>query len=142
MKWFGRPKAKMSESNATDDQIKLIEAQTSAKEVASKYIGRSAIPWIVLLVAMGVFSAAILPVEALPAVIGLVSTATMALIGILTGITGTKEKEEKPEFKVINSLIERLDRHEPMRVDVDAGKVIVSKGEDTVALIKTQQQDK
>lgn len=130
------------ESKPTDDvdsQIKLIEAQASAKEVASKYIGRSAIPWIVLLVVVGVVAAAFLPTEALPAVIGLVSTATMALIGILTGITGASQKEEKPEFKVIANLIERLDAKEPMRVDVDSGRVTVSKGEDTVTMAKPKQ---
>lgn len=114
-------------------ELKRLEANATAKEVSSKYIGKSAIPWIVLLVIVGVFSAALLPTESLPAVIGLVSTAAMALIGLLTGITGTKDKEEKPEFTVIKNLIERLDQKEdPMHVAVEDGKVVVAKGEHTI----------
>lgn len=123
------------EQPSVSDKIKLIEAESSAKEVASKKIGRTAIPWIVLLVVVGVAASAFLPSESLPAVIGLVSTAVMALIGMLTGITGTKDKEEKPEYKVINELIQRLDQKEPpMRVDVENGKVTVSKGHDIVTM--------
>lgn len=112
------------------------EGTTSAKEVASKYIGKTAIPWIVLLVVVGVTSSAFLESSTLPAVIGLVSTAVMALIGMLTGITGTKEKEEKPEFKVIQELINRLDRKDPMTVIVEGDKVTVSKGNDSVTTTK------
>ena len=105
------------------------ESQTTAKEVASKYIGKTAIPWIVLLVIVGVVASAFLSTEALPAVIGLVSTAVMAMIAMLSNITGTKEKEEKPEFKVINELIQRLDEaNQPMSVVVDKDKVTVNKG--------------
>lgn len=114
-------------------ELEKLEAQATAKEVASKYIGKSAIPWIVFLVVVGVVSAAFLSTESLPAVIGLVSTAAMALIGMLSGITGTKDKEEKPEFAVIKELINRLDKVEPsMTVDVDGDKVIVKKGENTI----------
>lgn len=110
-------------------ELKKMEQQNSAKEVASKYIGKSAIYWIVLLVIVGVVSSAFLPSESLPAVIGLVSTAVMALITMLASITGTKEKEEKPEFKVINELIQRLDAaNQPMQVTVDKDRVIVTKG--------------
>lgn len=126
------------EHDPVKSQIKLIEAQASAKEVASKYIGRSAIPWIVLLVVVGVVAAAFLPTEALPAVIGLVSTATMALIAILTGITGASPKQEKPEFQVIQNLIERLDQREPMRVNVSDGKVTVQKGQDAIQMNNNQ----
>jgi hypothetical protein len=77
-------------------ELKKMEQTNTAKEVASKYIGKSAVPWIVLLVIVGVVSSAFLPSESLPAVIGLVSTAVMALITMLASITGTKEKEEKP----------------------------------------------
>lgn len=109
------------------------ESTNTAKEVASKYIGKTAIPWIVLLVIVGVVSSAFLSTEALPAVIGLVSTAVMAMIAMLTNITGTKEKEEKPEFKVINELIQRLDdANDPMTVVVDRDKVSVHKGNQTV----------
>lgn len=75
-------------------ELKKFESQSSAKEVASKYIGKSAIPWIVLLVIVGVVSSYFLEPSSLPAVIGLVSTASMALITMLSGITGTKDKED------------------------------------------------
>jgi hypothetical protein len=116
-------------------ELKKLESQNTAKEVSSKYIGKSGIPWIVLLVIVGVVASAFLPTESLPAVIGLVSTAVMALITMLAGITGTKEKEEKPEFKVINELINRLDaatESEPMSVNVDKDKVTVTKGNSSV----------
>ena len=52
---------------------------------------------------------------------------------MIGGITGTKDKEEKPEFQVIQNLIARLDQKEaPMRVDVEDGKVTVRKGDDVV----------
>lgn len=130
-----------------DKEIQLLETQskieqrktegiTSAKEVASKYVGKTAIPWIVLLVIVGVVSSAFLESSTLPAVVGLVSTAVMALIGMLNGITGTKEKEEKPEFKVIQELINRLDRRDPMTVVVEGDKVTVSKGDDSITTTK------
>jgi len=112
-------------------ELKKMEHTNSAKEVASKYIGKTAIHWIVILVVVGVVSSAFLPSESLPAVIGLVSTAVMALITMLAGITGTIEKEEKPEFKVINELIDKLDAataQEPMSVVVDKDTVVVNKG--------------
>jgi len=114
-------------------ELKKLESQNTAKEVSSKYIGKSGIPWIVLLVIVGVVASAFLPTESLPAVIGLVSTAVMALITMLAGITGTKEKEEKPEFKVINELISRLDdANDPMTVVVDKDKVTVNKGNHSI----------
>jgi hypothetical protein len=114
-------------------ELRKLEAASSAKEVASKAIGKSAIVWIVLLVVVGVVSAAFLPSEALAPVIGLVATASMALIQMLVGITGTKEKEEKPEFGVIKELISRMDKEEQsMSVDVEDGKVTVSKGNDRI----------
>jgi hypothetical protein len=116
-------------------ELKKLESQNTAKEVASKYVGKNAIYWIVLLVIVGVVSSAFLPTESLPAVIGLVSTAVMALITMLAGITGTKDKEEKPEFKVINELINKLDAAtapEPMNVVVDKDKVTVNKGGSTM----------
>lgn len=120
-------------------ELKKMEQQNTAKEVASKYIGKSAIPWIVLLVIVGVVSSAFLPSDSLPAVIGLVSTAVMALITMLASITGSKEKEEKPEFKVINELIQRLDEaNEPMTVIVDKDKVTVNKGNNSMTSNREQ----
>lgn len=124
-------------------ELKKLEQANSAKEVASKYIGKSAIPWIVLLVIVGVAASAFLPSESLPAVIGLVSTAVMALITMLASITGTKEKEEKPEFKIINELIQKLDdANEPMTVVVDKDKVTVNKGNHVVESKISEQTKK
>lgn len=118
-------------------ELKKMESQNSAKEVASKYIGKSAIPWIVLLVIVGVISSAFLPSDSLPAVIGLVSTAVMALITMLASITGTKEKEEKPEYHIISELINKLEAaNEPMSVSVMDDKVTVTKGEHSVTSAK------
>lgn len=121
-------------------ELRKLEQQAAAKEVTSKYIGKSAIPWIVLLVVVGVVSSAFLPNETLPAVIGLVSTVVMALITMLANITGTKEKEEKPEFKVINELIRRLDEaNEEMSVHVAGENVTVKKGNSTVTTTPKDQ---
>lgn len=120
-----------------DIDMKKLESQSTAKEVASKYIGKTAIPWIVLLVIVGVASSTFLTTEALPAVVGLVSTAVMAMIGMLSGITQVKEKEEKPEFKIIQDLIRQLDEsNEPMSVVVDGDKVTVTKGNSTITTSK------
>lgn len=126
-------------------ELKKMEQANSAKEVASKYIGKTAIPWIVLMVVIGIIASAFLPSESLPAVIGLVSTAVMALITMLASITGTKEKEEKPEFKVINELINKLDAataQEPMTVVVDKDKVTVNKGEQAVSSLRPSGEQK
>lgn len=124
-------------------ELKKMEQTNTAKEVSSKVIGKTAVPWIVLLVVVGVAASAFLPSESLPAVIGLVSTAVMALISMLSSITGTKEKEEKPEFKVINELIQRLDAaNEPMTVVVDKDKVTVNKGNHSVTSQRPDQDNK
>lgn len=127
------------------DQIKLLkaqaqveldrlESQATAREVAAKTIGKQALVWIFLLVLVGVGSSLVLDSQALPAVIGLVATATMALIQLVNGIVTEAKKEEKPEITIIKELINRLDQKEPpMRVDVQDGKVTVSKGDDKVS---------
>jgi len=114
-------------------ELDKMEAAASSRDVASKAIGKAALIWIFLLVLVGVASSAFLSTEALPAVIGLVATATMALIQMVNGIVNETKKEEKPEITIIKELINRLDQKEPpMRVDVNDGKVTVSKGEDTI----------
>jgi formiminotetrahydrofolate cyclodeaminase len=88
-------------------------------------------------VIVGVLSSAFLPSESLPAVIGLVSTAAMALITMLSGITSSKEKEEKPEIMIINSLIKNLEEaREPMSVTIDGEKVVVQKGMTSISTKK------
>lgn len=114
-------------------ELSKLEATSTAKEVSSKYIGKTAVPWIVLLVVVGVVASAFLDNSTLPAVVGLVSTAVMALIAMVTGITGIKEKEEKPEFKVIHDLLSRLDKEpESMKVEVQDDRVVVTKGKDQI----------
>ena len=122
-------------------EIERLEATNSAREVSSKYIGKTAVPWIVLLVIVGVASAAFMDAASLPAVIGLVSTAVMALITMLATITGTKEKEERPEFTVIKELIDRLDEaNEPMDVTVEKDRVTVNKGRKTITTQRPESQ--
>lgn len=132
-------------SNEKNEELKLraeielakLEAKATAKEVTSKKIGSTAIPWIVLLVIVGVTASAFLPTESLPAIIGLVSTAAMALISMLSGITGTNDKEEKPEFKLLHELVERLDKQEDsMSVEVKDESVVVRKGDDVITTEK------
>ena len=111
--------------------------EKSAKELASKVIGVIGIPAIVLMVGMVIYSAMELTSEALTPIVGMASGVIMALISMIGGITGTRDKEEKPEFQVIKDLIARLDQKEvPMRVDVEDGKVTVKKGDDTVNMEK------
>lgn len=108
-----------------------MEDKSTAKELASKFIGYVGIPAIVLIIAMVIYSAFNLTAEALTPIVGMASGVIMALISMIGGITGTKDKEEKPEFKVINELIQRLDKREvPMQVEIDEGKVKVRKGDD------------
>ena len=110
-----------------------VNEKPSAKEVASGFIGRWGLPAIVLIIGMLIFSAFYLSSEAITPIVGLISGVIMALISLLVGITGTKDKQEKPEFKVIADLIERLDQKEsPMRVDVEKDRVTVRKGDDVV----------
>lgn len=105
----------------------------NAKELASKVIGVIGIPAIVLMVGMVIYSAMELTSEALTPIVGMASGVIMALISMIGGITGTRDKEEKPEFQVIQNLIARLDQKEaPMRVDVTDGKVTVIKGDDEI----------
>lgn len=133
MALFGKSSENERAKILAEIELKKIEANLPAKESTSKSIGKTAVPWIVLLVIVGVVASAFLPAENLPAVIGLVSTAAMALISMLAGITGTKEKEEKHELRIIETLINKLDNKvPPMTVEVDKETVTVSKGEDSV----------
>jgi hypothetical protein len=103
-------KQKNEEKVLTEEQVnsevKLIEAKTkTAKEQASKKIGLWGMPTLIILVGMGIGSSLVLSPEALPAVIGLVSTVAMATISMLQGITGTKEEAEKQQSDIMRDLI-------------------------------------
>lgn len=118
-------------------RLRELEAQAEAKQVASKFIGKWGMPLIVFLVCVGVVSAKMLDSDALTPVIGLVATASMALIQMLSGITGSTVKEEKPEFKIMHDLISRLDKAEqPMSVTVEGDRVTVVKGADKIVTQK------
>ncbi len=119
-------------------EIKLreLEAQSPARDVAGKAIGKQGLFYITLIVVIGVGASIVLENEKIAAVMGLLGAALTALISMLNGIAGATPKQEKPEFEVIRSLIDRLDKLDrkelPMRVNVDGEKVTVSKGDDTV----------
>ena len=119
-------------------EIKLreLEAQSPARDVAGKAIGKQGLFYITLIVMIGVGASIVLENEKIAAVMGLLGAALTALISMLNGIAGATPKQEKPEFEVIRSLIDRLDKLDrkelPMRVNVDGEKVTVSKGDDTV----------
>jgi hypothetical protein len=111
----------------------------SAKEVAGKSIGRFGLFYITLIVMIGVGSSYFLDAAAITAVMTMIGGALVALINMMNGIAGTKDKEDRPEFKVIDGLIQRLDQKEPpMQVTVDGEKVTVSKGHDTVTMKKDE----
>lgn len=121
------------------DQIKLLEAQQSAKDVAGKAIGKQGLFYITLIVIIGVGASIYLDNEKIAAVMGLLGSALVALISMLNGIAGASPKQEKPEFEVIKELITRLDRladKDPMKVEVQGDKVTVSKGQDVVTTSK------
>ncbi len=121
-------------------ELNRLEAKASAKTVAGKAIGKDGLKYITAIVVIGVFSSLFLDNDKIAAVMGLLGASLTALISMLNGIAGTVEKEEKPEFKVINELItklDRLDRKEmPMRVDVEGDHVTVTKGDDVVTARK------
>jgi len=121
-------------------ELNRLEAQSSAKDVAGKAIGKDGLKYITAIVVIGVVSSLFLDNDKIAAVMGLLGASLTALISMLTGIAGTVEKEEKPEFEVIKELITKLDKldrkEQPMRVDVEGDHVTVTKGDDVVTARK------
>jgi hypothetical protein len=121
-------------------ELQRLEANSSAKDVAGKAIGKDGLKYITVIVVIGVASSLVLDSDKIAAVMGLLGASLTALISMLNGIAGANEKEDKPEFAVIKELIaklDRLDRKEmPMRVDVEGNHVIVTKGDDVVRASK------
>lgn len=121
-------------------ELRRLEAQSPAKEIAGKAIGKHGLFYITLIVVIGVVSSLFLEQEKIAAVMGLLGASLTALISMLNGIAGATPKQEKPEFQVIQHLIDKLDRldrkEQPMRVDVSEGRVTVSKGDDQVTTTK------
>ncbi|NBT29203.1 MAG: hypothetical protein EBT18_06900 [Gammaproteobacteria bacterium] len=121
-------------------ELNRLEAKSSAKEVAGKAIGKYGLLYITIIVVIGVGSSLMLENEKIAAVMGLLGASLTALISMLGNIAGATEKEEKPEFEVIKSLVAKLDKldrkEQPMRVDVEGDHVIVTKGDDVVRASK------
>lgn len=121
-------------------ELNRLEADSTAKEVAGKAIGKHGLAYITAIVIVGVGASLVLEESKIAAVIGLVSAALTALIAMLNGIAGANPKQEKPEFEVIRSLIERLDKlaekEPPMSVTVEGDKVTVVKGSDQIQTSK------
>lgn len=121
-------------------ELQRLEAQSSAKDVAGKAIGKHGLAYITVIVIVGVSASLALEESKIAAVIGLVSAALTALIGMMNGIAGANPKQERPEFEVIRMLIDKLDKldrqEQPMKVDVTDGRVTVTKGEDQVTTSK------
>jgi hypothetical protein len=117
-------------------ELARMEAQSPAKDVAGKAIGKNGLPYITAIVVIGVVASIFLEESKMAAVMGLLGASLTALISMLNGIAGTAPKQERPEFDVIKTLIEKLDRladrTEPMAVTVDGERVTVKKGDDVV----------
>jgi len=121
-------------------ELNRLEADSTAKEVAGKAIGKQGLFYITFIVVIGVLASLALEESKIAAVMGLLGAALTALISMLNGIAGASPKQEKPEFEVIKALIERLDKLDrqepPMKVEVEGNKVTVRKGDDVVTTNK------
>lgn len=117
-------------------ELQRLEANSTAKDVAGKAIGKHGLAYITAIVVIGVLSSLALDADKIAAVMGLLGASLTALISMLANIAGATEKEEKPEFEVIKSLVAKLDKldrkEQPMRVDVEGDHVTVTKGDDVV----------
>ena len=114
-------------------ELNRLEAQSTAKEVAGKAIGKWGLVCITVIIVIGVIASMRLEESKIAAVMGLLGSALTALISMLNGIAGANPKQEKPEFEVIKSLIERLDqREDPVKVDVNERGIKISKGEHAI----------
>ena len=91
-------------------ELGRMEAQSTAKEVAGKAIGKYGLAYITTIVLVGVVASLFLEESKIAAVIGLVSAALTALIAMLNGIAGANPKQEKPEFEIMKQLIDKLDK--------------------------------
>lgn len=121
-----------------DAEVELakLEVTSPAKEVAGKAIGKWGLAAIVSIVVIGVVASLWLEEGKMAAVMGLLGASLTALIQMLNSVAGASQKEEKPEFVVMQQLIDKLDKLDrkeaPMRVEVEDGKVTVKKGDDQV----------
>jgi len=131
-------------------ELSRLEANSTAKSVAGKAIGKHGLVYITIIVVVGVGASLVLDADKIAAVMGLLGSSLTALISMLANIAGATEKEEKPEFGVIRDLIDKLDRKEQeseliakldkldrtepsMKVDVDGDHVTVTRGDDVIS---------
>ncbi len=121
-------------------ELNRLEADSTAKEVAGKAIGKQGLFYITFIVVIGVLASLALDSDKIAAVMGLLGAALTALISMLNGIAGANPKQEKPEFEIMRQLIDKLDKLDrtelPLRVDVEGDKVTVRKGDDVVTAKK------
>ena len=112
----------------------------TAKEVAGKSIGKHGLAYITAIIVISVAASIFLDASKIAAVIGMAGGAIMAIINMMNAVSGTTEKEERPEFQVIQNLIGKLDhladKEPPMSVTVDGDKVTVTQGTDTITTKK------
>jgi len=121
-------------------ELGKMEANSTAKDVAGRAIGKNGLFYITLIIAIGVSASLVLDNEKIAAVMSLIGGALVALISMVNGIAGTAAKQERPEFEVIKDLIQKLDKldrkEQPMKVTVEGDKVTVAKGDDTITTSK------
>ena len=69
-------------------ELNRLEAQSTAKEVAGKAIGKHGLAYITAIVIIGVAASLFLEADKIAAVMGLLGAALTALISMLNGIAG------------------------------------------------------
>jgi hypothetical protein len=117
-------------------ELNRLDAQSSARDVAGKAIGRHGLAYITLIVVIGVVSSLFLEEQKIAAVMGLLGASLTALISLLSGIANANPKQDKPEFEIMRHLIDRLDAmadRDPMSVTVEGDKVVVKKGNNEIS---------
>jgi hypothetical protein len=108
------------------------EADSQAKDVAGKAIGKHGLLYITVIVIVGVGASFFLGEEKIAAVIGLVSAALTALIAMLSGVAeAERDSGPAPELEIVRRLIEKMD-NDHMIVDVRGDRVTVEKGRNVI----------
>lgn len=75
---------------------------------------------------------------AITAIMTMIGGSLVAIISMLQGITGTKDKgSERPEIRIILDLVSRLDQQEPINIHIEKDRVVVKRGNDEVVTEKS-----
>ena len=114
------------------------EADSSAKDVAGKAIGKHGLLYITIIVVIGVGASVFLEESKIAAVIGLLSAALTALISMLAGIA---DAEQNRELEIIQALIDKMER-EKLSVDVTGDRVAVTNGTGIVTSDRAENNKK